>query len=699
MNREFTATRPDEIWAADVTQFWTTEGWLYFAGVIDLYSRRVVGWAMSNSPDADLVIDPLLMGFQRRRPDQKTHPSLRSRSGWRNQPVVATPRSWRCAMGCSRKQVLEVPTGARRQWAADRALRPPMRSPGRPEPSRAVQREFWRLIATGITTVEASAGVGVSWPVGARWFRHAGGMPPLCLTEPTGRYLCFTERVEIALLRARGAGVREIARQLGRDPGTISRELRRNAATRSGKQEYRALVAQWKAQQAAKRPKTAKLATNDKLRDYVQERLAGHVRRADGTIVTGPTTPPWKGLNKPHRQDRRWSTAWSPEQISNRLKVDFPKDESMHISHEAIYQALYIEGRGALKRELVACLRTGRALREPRERSRNKPHGHVTADVVISERPAEAADRAVPGHWEGDLIIGTGRSAIGTLVERSSRSTILVHLPRLEGWGEKPPVKNGPSLGGYGAIAMNKALTASMTRIPAQLRKTITWDRGTELAGHAQFALDTGTRVFFADPHSPWQRPTNENTNGLLRQYFPKGTDLSRWSAEDLEAVALALNNPPPQDPRLEDPGRSLQRTSTLVPAARCCLDRLSPPFIPRWPSETGPPSSASPVRSDQPAIATTMPRSNRCGPRSSGTSTGSTGAGPGPRGICCARRSSTTSRASTTRSASRSASGTVHQPTSNRPLWLNKTCAGNRVNSTSAICRWMAPLPGDRGH
>ena len=408
-----------------------------------------------------------------------------------------------------------------------------------------MQREFWRLIATGVTTVEASAGVGVSVPVGSRWFRHAGGMPPLSLDDPTSRYLSFAEREEIALLRAQGAGVREIARRLGRDPGTISRELRRNAATRSGKQEYRALVAQWKAQQAAKRPKTAKLVSNARLRNYVQERLAGSVRRPDGTIVVGPNTPMWKGLNKPHRQDRRWATAWSPEQISNRLKVEFPDDVSMRISHEAIYQALFIEGRGALRRELVACLRTGRALREPRTRSRNKPHGHVTPDVVISERPAEAADRAVPGHWEGDLIIGTGRSAIGTLVERSSRSTILVHLPRLEGWGEKPPVKNGPSLGGYGAVAMNKALTASITKLPAQLRKTLTWDRGKELSDHAQFALDTGTRVFFADPHSPWQRPTNENTNGLLRQYFPKGTDLSRWSAEDLEAIALALNNRP----------------------------------------------------------------------------------------------------------------------------------------------------------
>ncbi|GHF77731.1 hypothetical protein GCM10017667_01280 [Streptomyces filamentosus] len=271
-----------------------------------------------------------------------------------------------------------------------------MRSPGRPDPSRVVQRQFWRLIATGVTTAEASLAVGVSWPVGSRWFRHAGGMPPISLAEPTGRYLSFEEREEIAILRAQDKGVREIARAVGRDPGTISRELRRNAATRSGKQEYRATVAQWKAQQAAKRPKAAKLAGNGRLREYVQERLAGSVRRPDGTIVTGPETKAWKGLNKPHRQDRRWATAWSPEQISRRLHVDFPDDERMRISHEAIYQALFIEGRGALKRELVTCLRTGRALRTPRARSQNKPQGHVTADVVLSERPAEAGDRAVP---------------------------------------------------------------------------------------------------------------------------------------------------------------------------------------------------------------------------------------------------------------------------------------------------------------
>src|SRR5699024_2525651 len=265
----------------------------------------------------------------------------------------------------------DVPEHARRQWRADRALRSPMRSPGRPEPSRAVQREFWRLIASGITSAEAALKVGVSVPVGTRWFRHAGGMTPISLSEPTGRYLCFEEREEIALLRARNVGVREIARQLGRDPATISRELRRNAATRSGKLEYRPLVAQWKAQQAAKRPKTAKLVQNDRLREYVQERLNGSVRLPDGTMVAGPDAGDWKGRNKPHRQDRKWSTAWSPEQISQRLKIDFPDDGSMRISHEAIYQSLYIEGRGALKRELVQALRTGRALRKRRARSRN----------------------------------------------------------------------------------------------------------------------------------------------------------------------------------------------------------------------------------------------------------------------------------------------------------------------------------------
>jgi IS30 family transposase len=360
----------------------------------------------------------------------------------------------------------------------------------------------------------------------------------------SGRYLSFAEREEIAILKAQGIGVRETARRLGRSPSTISRELRRNAATRCGRLEYRASVAQWKAELVARRPKTAKLVTNALLRDYVQQRLAGEIRRPDGTPVSGPAAS-FKGRNKPHRQDRRWALAWSPKQISARLKLDFPNDRGMRISHEAIYQALYVQSRGALKRELVACLRTGRALRIPRARARQRPGGHVTPEVMISQRPAEVADRAVPGHWEGDLIIGSGRSAIGTLVERTTRFTVLLHLPRAEGWGVQPPVKNGPALGGYGAEAMRAAITAQMTTMPEQLRRSLTWDRGTELAQHAQLKIDAGIAVYFADPHSPWQRATNENTNGLLRQYFPRGTDLSRWSAEEIQAVAVALNGRP----------------------------------------------------------------------------------------------------------------------------------------------------------
>ena len=430
-------------------------------------------------------------------------------------------------------------------WLKELTGRSVMISPGAPKTRRSVEREFWKQIAAGVSSEDAAAVVGVSPAVGARWFRQGGGMPTITLTDPGGRYLSIAEREEIALLRAENNGVREIARRLSRDPATISRELRRNAATRGGKLEYRASVAQWKAELMARRPKEAKLVTNTRLRDWVQDRLDGSVRLPDGTVIDGPVTAAWQGRNKPHRADRKWSTAWSPEQIARRLPVEFPDDESMRISHEAIYQSLFIEGRGALKRELVAALRTGRALRKPRARSQSKPQGHVTADVVISERPAEAADRAVPGHWEGDLIIGTNRSAIGTLVERSSRSTLLVHLPRLEGYGQQPRTKHGPGLSGYGAVAMNAALTASMSTLPEQLRKTLTWDRGKELSEHAQFALDTGTKVFFADPHSPWQRPTNENTNGLLRQYFPKGTDLSRWTAEELAAVAYTINNRP----------------------------------------------------------------------------------------------------------------------------------------------------------
>lgn len=433
--------------------------------------------------------------------------------------------------------------GTRQQQV--RAYRGQIPSPGRPTIAWREDRvKFWSAIMTGVLTDEASEAAGVSAPVGYRWFRHAGGVNPQLSTTVSGRYLSFVEREGIALLRAQGHGVRAIARRLRRDASTISRELRRNASTRTYSLGYKASTAQWHAERRARRPKAAQLVVNERLRDYVQRRLSGELRDGEGTVI-GPAGPVWKGRNKPHRGDRAWTQAWSPEQIANRLRVDFPDDESMRISHEAIYQALYIESRGALKRELVTCLRTGRALRVPRARSRQKAWAHVTPDVLISERPAEAEDRAVPGHWEGDLIIGLQRSAIGTLVERTTRFTMLVHLPREEGWGVIPRTKNGPALAGYGAVTMAGALAKTMTGLPGQLRRSLTWDRGKELSAHAQFTVQTGLPVYFADPHSPWQRGTNENTNGLLRQYFPKGTDLSRWSAEDLAAVAATLNSRP----------------------------------------------------------------------------------------------------------------------------------------------------------
>ena len=419
-----------------------------------------------------------------------------------------------------------------------------MRSPGRPPVNRReIQQRFWRKIAEGLSSEDAAVACGVSTPVGTRWFREAGGMSPITLVPPSGRYLSFAEREEIALLRAQRCGVREVARRLGRSPSTISRELRRNAATRGGGLEYRASTAQWHTERRARRPKTAKLAARDTLRQYVQDRLAGTVTAPDGSDLRGPAVR-WIGRRHGRRQDRRWARSWSPEQIANRLRVDFPHDESMRISHEAIYQALYVQGRGALRRELTACLRTGRALRVPRARTRGRGKTFVTPQVMISQRPAEADDRAVPGHWEGDLIVGLGSSAIGTLVERTTRFTMLLSLPRMDGHGG-PRIKNGPALAGHGAAAVRDAIASSITTLPEQLRRSLTWDQGAEMAQHARLRIDTGIEVYFADPHSPWQRGTNENTNGLLRQYFPKGTDLSRHSPSDLDAIAAALNGRP----------------------------------------------------------------------------------------------------------------------------------------------------------
>src|SRR5215207_5466480 len=425
--------------------------------------------------------------------------------------------------------MVEVLMGRPAGWMRELTGRAPMKSPGKPSLRRDVERLFWREIAKGLTSEDAAIAVGASQAAGSRWFRERGGMPTFLLAPVTGRHLSFEEREEIALLRVEGKGVREIARRVGRAPSTISRELRRNAATRGGTLEYRASVAQWKAELMARRPKTAKLATDERLREYVQDRLAGRVRRPDGIAVAGPSVKPWKGRSKPRRKDRRWARAWSPEQISARLRVDFPDDPSMRISHEAIYQSLFVQGRGALARELTACLRTGRALRVPRSRVGTRGKGFISEQVMISQRPAEAADRAVPGHWEGDLIIGTDRSAIGTLVERSSRFTMLLHLPPMPG-RDGPKIKNGPAVTGAGAEAVRDAIAAQLGGLPEHLRRSLTWDQGAELAQHARLKSDLGLQVYFCDPQIPYQRGTNENTNGLLRQYFPRGTDLARHS-------------------------------------------------------------------------------------------------------------------------------------------------------------------------
>lgn len=452
-------------------------------------------------------------------------------------------------------------TGRRK---SERSTRDKLNSPGRPP---VWQREnlcrFWRAVAEGLSSEDAAVEAGVSAPVGTRWFRSSGGMPPTHLAPSApllkNRSLSFAEREEIALECARGTSVRAIARKLRRSPSTISREIRRNSATRGGDFDYRAINAQWHADRAAKRPKASKLTLNLTLRDYVQDRLSGLIATPDGIAFDGPVVV-WKGRRAIHRQSRRWSSAWSPEQISQRLKVDFPEDPTMRISHEAIYQALYVQGRGALKRELSACLRSGRVLRLPRERGRSRGKSFLTDALTISDRPAEISDRAVPGHWEGDLILGLGSSAIGTLVERTTRFTMLLHLPRMKGHGTGKPVKNGPALAGHGAEAVRDAIAETMSSLPAQLRRSLTWDQGAEMAQHVQLRIDTGLEIYFCDPQSPWQRGSNENTNGLLRQYFPKGTDLSQHGADELSAVAHSLNTRPRKTLGWQTPAEALDR-------------------------------------------------------------------------------------------------------------------------------------------
>jgi IS30 family transposase len=313
----------------------------------------------------------------------------------------------------------------------------------------------------------------------------------------SGRYLSLAEREEIALGLARKESYRVIGARIGRPASTVSREVARNgpAAWPNGPREYRAVLAQARAEEQARRPKTAKLAGNDELRGWVQGKL---------------------------------ELRWSPEQVSARLAAEFPDRPEMRVSHETICQSLYVQGRGALRRELAACLRTGRALRKPRRKGGER-RGKIAGMVNISERPAEAADRAVPGHWEGDLIVGAaGKSAIGTLVERTTRFTMLVPLPPR-----------------WDAAVMAEALTPVIAGLPGAVRRSLTWDQGREMAAHAQIAVAADCEIYFCDPHSPWQRGTNENTNGLLRQYFPKGTSLAGHTPEHLAAVADELNGRP----------------------------------------------------------------------------------------------------------------------------------------------------------
>jgi IS30 family transposase len=306
-------------------------------------------------------------------------------------------------------------------------------------------------------------------------------------------------------------GVREIAGRLGRVASTISR-VRRNAATRGGFLEYGATTAQWHADRKAQRPKRAKLDANDALRRYVQDRLAATVMRPDGRAVLGPEVA-WIGRRHGRRKNRRWGMAWSPEQIAHRIRLDFPDDESMRISHEAIYQALYVQGRGALRRELTACLRTGRALQVRRARTRGRGKTFLAPEIMISERPAEAEDRAVPGHW--DWSSGSVARRSGPWWSAPPGSPCCFTCPGMVGHGEAPRVNNGPALAGHGAEAVRDAIASAITTVPEQLRRSLTWDQG-ELAQHAQLRIDTGLAVYFCDPHSPWQRGTNENTVSLV---------------------------------------------------------------------------------------------------------------------------------------------------------------------------------------
>jgi IS30 family transposase len=364
---------------------------------------------------------------------------------------------------------------------------------GRPGLPRDARVRFWDGIRAGLNAERAAAEAGIARAVASRWVREAGGVKGNGAAAVSGRFLQGWEREEIAVGLALGLGCRQIAARLapGRSASTVSREVRRNSV----RGRYRGHLAQRLAEERSRRPKPAKLAVNEELR-----------RRVGGKLEKN----------------------WSPEQISAALRREFAGRPEMRVSPETIYQSLYVQGRGALRRELAAHLRTGRALRQPR-RTGEERRGKLPGMVHISARPAEAADRAVPGHWEGDLIDGkAGGSHIGTLVERTTRFAMLVPLPE-----------------GKSAPAVAAALTPVIAGLPDALRRSLTWDQGKEMAMHAQIAVAADCEIYFCDPHSPWQRGSNENTNGLLRQYFPKGSDLSVHSPQHLAEVADELNGRP----------------------------------------------------------------------------------------------------------------------------------------------------------
>jgi IS30 family transposase len=352
---------------------------------------------------------------------------------------------------------------------------------------------FWAALQRGEFINDAAAEVGTYRKKGTRWVAACGGVRPRRGRGLKGRCLSFSEREEIALACARRESMRCIARRLGRSPSTVSRELRRNADRRG--RGYRATTAHALAYERASRPKPAKLATNLALRGKVEQDLA---------------------------------CRYSPEQIAGRLRVEFPDQPEMWVSSETIYQSLYVQSRGALRRELSRCLRTGRALRQPGRKAGQRKN-RIPDMVNIAQRPAEAEDRAVPGHWEGDLLIGKrNATAIATLVERSTGYAMLARLPE-----------------GYKPEQVAPALAAKVKTLPEALRRSLTWDQGPEMRDWKHVRIDAGIEVYFCDPHAPWQRGTNENTNGLLRQYFPKGTDFSSVSETDLDAVADELNDRP----------------------------------------------------------------------------------------------------------------------------------------------------------